>query len=186
MSRSDQKTLRDAYRKACGYLHNGRGETLDSDGNIIHRYQSEGVMRYVVERASQFKTSPLSLQDREKIHSDAEIHVQTEAVKQLNSDVSFFKRSEASAKSESERATLAAQKAADESESAIAEYKRLVEAMRAAELKMRNAFFSKNSAEERAKTLLDRYTKSSAEVSSVQQQANRAAEQLKKLQSGSS
>jgi hypothetical protein len=180
-ARSDglsQKDLKKIYRTVCGYKEQN-GVTTDSNENTIDRYPSADVIKYVVDNAPSSAT--LSHQDRITIHHNAKVHLQTEMVKQLKSDASFHERSEAKKKLDSDEATLAAQKAVYESEEAAAEFQKLNEALKAAEINMRNAFLHKKSAEERASRLLQEYQRSSELSTKIQKDAAAAAQVLKTL-----
>jgi len=172
------KELKKRYRTICGYTVSS-GVTTDSIGNKIVRYPPEDVIRYVVDNAS--KTVQLSPQDLTTIHRDAEIHVQTVAFQILTRDASFYEISEASKKLESDEATLAAQKAAAEFEEATADYHKLVEALKAAEMRVRSANLLNISSERKAKTLLEQYKHSSYLLNNTQKKAAEAAEGLKML-----
>jgi hypothetical protein len=174
----NQKELRNQYRTVCGYTASN-GVTTDSKGIKIDRYPSEDVIRYVVHNAP--KSAPLSPQDWTTIHRDAEIHVQTVVVQKLTLDASFYERSEASNKLESDKATVDAEKAAADFEETTADFHKLIEALKAAEMRVQIASLHNISSERKAKILLERYKQSSALFIKSQKQAAEAAEGLKML-----
>jgi microsomal dipeptidase-like Zn-dependent dipeptidase len=129
------RQLRKAYRDICGYTHTGGGVTIDSDGNTIERFPSEEVLEYVVNKSSSYQ-KPLSREDFETLHKEAEIFFLRQTVQETAQELKNTKWWVDSKKQEADQAADREKKAADEIKAAKAEYERLLEALKKSELRV--------------------------------------------------